>query len=367
MPVTEVRDLLTDELLERFAGRARAGRLPAGALGLTDVSGLTGSFDELRDIGYLKIALPSELGGLGLSLAEVACAQRRLAYRAPAAAFAVNAHHYLVGAAADAHRRGDPSADWVLRQASRGAVFAAGHGHLGGDLVFADPSCRALPLSGGGYRISGPSVFSSAAPSWDWLGVHALDTSLPSSPRIVHAFVRRSDLAVRVMRVLPAGPPGDLFVSGVFGWGLPLTGTVHYAMARRAFDLALECVQRRAAPGLAPGLAAGLAAGQVGLDEGPGRVAGEHGRRGVPHPLDQWPVAEAALRLDDIRGQLHGVLHGRSARAVAWGVDPGGQWLIRLFAVRRAAVDGAARITDLADQIAGRTPAEGAPLPSLNV
>jgi alkylation response protein AidB-like acyl-CoA dehydrogenase len=283
--------------------------------------------------------LPGELGGLGLSLAEVACAQRRLAYRAPAAAFAVNAHHYWVGAAADAHRRGDSSADWVLREASRGAVFAAGHGHLGGDLVFADPSCRALPLSGGGYRISGPSVFSSAAPSWDWLGVHALDTSRPSSPRIVHAFVRRSELAVRVVRVLPAGPPGDLFVSGVFGWGLPLTGTVHYAMARRAFDLAVKGVQERSA----------------------------RGRRPARHPLDQWPVAEAALRLDDIRAQLHEVLRGRSARAVAWGVDPGAQWLIRLFAVRRAAVDGAARIMDLADQIAGRTPAEGTPLPSLNV
>jgi alkylation response protein AidB-like acyl-CoA dehydrogenase len=359
MPVTDVRGLLTDELLERFAGRARAGQLPAAGPGLADVSGLADSFDELRDIGYLKIALPSELGGLGLSLAEVACAQRRLAYRAPAAAFAVNAHHYWVGAAADAHRRGDSSADWVLREASRGAIFAAGHGHLGGDLVFADPSCRALPLSGGGYRISGPSVFSSAAPSWDWVGVHALDASQPLEPRIVHAFVRRSDLAVRVMRVLPAGPPGDLFVSGVFGWGLPLTGTVHYAMARRAFDLAVECVQRRPAPG--------VAARQVGHGEGLGRLAGEHGRGRAPHPLDQWPVAEAALRLDDLRAQLHEVLQGRSARAVAWGVDPGGQWLIKLFAVRRAAVDGAARITDLADQIAGRTPAEGTPLPSLNV
>src|SRR5216683_3483158 len=150
MPVTEVRGLLTAELLERFARRERAGRLAADTLGSADVSGLAGSFDELRDIGYLRIALPSELGGLGLSLAEMACAQRRLAYRAPAAAFAVNAHHYWVGAAADAHRRGDSSADWVLREASRGAVFAAGHGHLGGDLVFADPSCRAWPLSGGG-------------------------------------------------------------------------------------------------------------------------------------------------------------------------------------------------------------------------
>jgi hypothetical protein len=159
------------------------------------------------------------------------------------------------------------------------------------------------------------------------------------------------------MRVVPAGPPGDLFVSGVFGWGLPLTGTIHYAMARRAFDVAVESVQR----------APGLAARRVGRVEEQGRLASEDGRLGAPHPLDQWPVAEAALRLDDIREQLHEVLQGRSARAVAWGVDPGGQWLIRLFAVRRAAVDGAARITDLAGQIAGRTPAEGAALPSLNV
>jgi hypothetical protein len=68
-------------------------------------------------------------------------------------------------------------------------------------------------------------------------------------------------------------------------------------------------------------------------------------------------VAEAALRLDSLRGQLDEAIDGWQRRAVAGGalssLDPGGQWLIRLFTVRHAAADGARRVIELAAQIAG--------------
>ena len=41
-----------------------------------------GDFQELRDAGYLRIAIPKELGGPGLSLAQVVHEQRRLGYHA---------------------------------------------------------------------------------------------------------------------------------------------------------------------------------------------------------------------------------------------------------------------------------------------
>src|SRR6476660_237600 len=85
--------ILTDEMLQRFGQRAstydRENRF------------FQEDFDELRAAGYLKIQVPKDLGGLGLSLAQVADLQGRLAYHAPATALAINMHIYWTGVAAD--------------------------------------------------------------------------------------------------------------------------------------------------------------------------------------------------------------------------------------------------------------------------
>src|SRR5215468_8261203 len=73
---------LSDELIarcgDRAAGYDRENRF------------FTEDFEELRGAGYLKMAVPTELGGHGMSLADVCREQRRLAYRAPATALATN-------------------------------------------------------------------------------------------------------------------------------------------------------------------------------------------------------------------------------------------------------------------------------------
>ena len=227
----------------------------------------------IRESRYLKLAVPAHLGGEGLNLRQVACAQRRLAARAPAAALAVVAHHACVGAAADAlaSAPGDavvPVAERLLSEAAQGRFFAG----------------------------CGP----------DALGAR------------------------------PGDPREDTFAAGMFGWGLPLAGMTFYAIARQVFDLAAERAQRHAAGWYEPG-----------------------------HPLDQWPAAEAALRLDGIRAQLDGVIHDWQQRTAAGGaltsLDPGGQWLIRLFTVRHAADDGARRVIELAAQL--DEPVRPEPLP----
>ena len=83
-------------------------------------------FDELKAAGYLKMALPKEFGGYGLTLAEAGRETRRLATYAPATALCINMHHYWVGTAADTWRTGDKSVEWMLRDAAAGEVFAAG-------------------------------------------------------------------------------------------------------------------------------------------------------------------------------------------------------------------------------------------------
>src|SRR5215475_6991733 len=125
------RDLLTDALLGRLRGSDGA-----------DPATLARDIARLREAGYLSVALPPELGGLGCTLRQAACGQRRLAGRAPQTALAVSAHLCWTGAAADAGRSGDSSVAWIAAEAARGALFGAGHGEPGSDLKFASPDSR---------------------------------------------------------------------------------------------------------------------------------------------------------------------------------------------------------------------------------
>src|SRR5579884_908832 len=117
-------------------------------------------FEELRRSGYLKIAVPTELGGLGMNLAQVCQQQRRLAYRAPATALATNMHIYWTGVAADLYRAGDTSLVWLLREAAAGEIFAAGHGESGNDLPLLLSTSTAERVDGG-YHITGRKMFGS--------------------------------------------------------------------------------------------------------------------------------------------------------------------------------------------------------------
>src|SRR5919202_110664 len=140
------RSVLTDELIERCGERA--------AIYDRENRFFSEDFEELRQAGYLLIAVPEEFGGQGLSLAEVCREQRRLAYRAPATALAINMHIYWTGLVADLHRRGDRSLDWLLEEAAAGEVFAAGHGEAGNDLPLLLSSSRAERVEGG-YHFTG--------------------------------------------------------------------------------------------------------------------------------------------------------------------------------------------------------------------
>ncbi|HVT67748.1 MAG TPA: acyl-CoA dehydrogenase family protein, partial [Trebonia sp.] len=198
MAAVKPRDLLSEGLLDRLGvtGEGAAGE-PADArrrTGARDAAGDTVARDIaiLAEAGYLNVALPPEFGGLGCTLRQAACGQRRLARHAPDTAFAVSAHLYWTGAAADAYRAGDDSGRWILAEAARGALFAGGHGEAGGDLRFADPRSRCEPGADGGYRFPDASVLSTVTPSWDWLAVHAVHAAgRGRPPRSVIAFAGR--------------------------------------------------------------------------------------------------------------------------------------------------------------------------------
>ena len=205
-------------------------------------------FDELRAAGYLRMALPKEFGGFGLTLAEAGRETRRLANYAPATALCINMHQYWVGTAADVWRSGDKSVEWMLQEAAD-HVFAAGHAESGNETSLFSSTTRAERVDGG-YTFTGRKSFGSLTPVWTRLGLHAMDSSDPSNPKIVHGFIDRATPGVsiketwdvmgmratrsddtildrvfvpdsRVVRVCPSGMAGaDLFVLAIFAWAL---------------------------------------------------------------------------------------------------------------------------------------------------
>lgn len=337
------RGILTDEMLQRFAQRAaeydRENRF------------FTEDFAELRDAGYLTAPVPRELGGHGFTLADVCREQRRLGYHAPATALAINMHLYWVGLAADLWRRGDHSLEWLLLEAANGEIFAAGHAESGNDIPVLLSTTRAERVDGG-YRFTGHKSFGSLSPVWTYFGLHGLDTSDPSAPRVVHAFMprsaagytiketwdvlgmraTRSDDTVldgafvpdnRIARVVPAGAGGlDAFVLGIFAWALMGFGNIYYGLAQRACDLAVDTVKKKTSLGLS-------------------RPMSYHA--GVQHT-----VAEMVLDLEAIGPHLD-----RVAEDWSHGVDHGAGWVIRLVAAKYHAVEGSWRVVDRALELAG--------------
>jgi alkylation response protein AidB-like acyl-CoA dehydrogenase len=341
-----VRPVLTDDLIVRFGERAatydRENRF------------FQEDFDELREAGYLKLAVPREFGGEGMSLAEICQQQFRLAYRAPASALATNMHFYWTGLAADLYRSGDTSLQWMLEEAARGEVFAAGHGESGNDLPILYSTAKAERVDGG-YRFYGRKIFGSLTPVWTRLGIHAMDRSDPGNPKVVHAFLPRNAEGYRIeetwdtlgmratrsddtvlegafvpdryiARVLPPDFAGaDLFVLSIFGWAEPTFGSIYLGLARRALDLTLESVKKKTS-------IAGLT------------------RSMAYHPEVQHSVAEMVLLLDGAQSHVE-----RIAQEWSDGVNHGPWWPAKLVSAKYHAVEAAKRVVDLALDVSGGT------------
>lgn len=336
--------MLSDELLEACGERAatydRENRFP------------TEDFEALRDAGYLRMAVPAELGGGGLNLAEVCAEQRRLAYRAAPTALAVNMHLMNTGVAAELWRAGDTSQEWLLREAVDGGVYAYGNAEAGNDIPLLYSTARAEKVDGG-YRFSGHKNFGSLSPVWTRINLHAADTSDPAQTRIVHGFLDRNaggytivetwdTLGMRatqshdtvldgafvpdehVARVVAEGFAGaDLFVLAIFAWAELTFANVYIGLAQRAFDLAVAGVKTKTSVPLG-------------------------GRSMAYHPYVQSAVADMVLELDAMVPQAD-----RIAADWSTGVDHGGLWASKLVSVKHRVTAGAQRVVDLAMEVSG--------------
>ena len=341
MPTT-AKPVLTDDMLARFDQRCpiydRENRF------------FTEDFDELVQSGFLKIAIPTEFGGGGLGLDAVSQQLRRLAYVAPATAVAVNMHIYWTGLAADLLRAGDESCRWILEKAADGEIFAAIHGEPGNDIPLLLSSTTAA-RSDGGWLISGHKIFGSLSPVWTYAGFHAMDTSDPTAPRIVHGFLPRDaggyqivdtwdTLGMRstqsqdtildgafvpdalVPLVCPAGFAGaGPFQLGVFAWALLGFSSVYLGAAKRAFDMTVERMPQRTSVALTRSMA--------------------------HHPEVQHNVAEMRMTYDAAEALLE-----RTTSDWTNGVDHA-DWPIRFVSTRHTVITGAYNIVDHAMDLSG--------------
>jgi len=338
-----VAPVLTEEMLARFASRAASYD--------HENRFFEEDFAELRAAKYLLLPVPPEFGGAGMTLAEVCREQRRLAYHAPATALAVNMHLYWLGVASDLWRRGDISLEWLLREAAAGEIFAAGHAESGNDVPVLLSTTKAEPVAGG-YRFTGRKHFGSLTPVWTRFGLHGMDTSNPSEPKIVHAFMPRDTrgysikqtwdvLGMRatrsddtilenvfvpdryIARVVPAGAAGiDPFVLGVFAWALMGFGNVYYGLAKRALDLSISSVKSKGSLALSRSMAY--------------------------HPEIQHAIADMVIELESIGPHLETIAEDWSN-----GVNHGALWPSKIFAAKYRAVEGAWRVVDLGLEVTG--------------
>ena len=341
--ITREGSLLTEDMLARFDERApeydRENRF------------FTEDFEELRASGYLLAAVPVELGGSGLRLNEVMRLQRQLAYHAPATAVAVNMHLYWTGLAADLARFGDDRCAFILQEAADGHVFAAGHGEAGNDLGLFASTTQAERVDGG-WVINGRKVFGSLSPVWTYLGFHAMDTSDPTAPKVIHGFLPRDASGYRIeqtwdalgMRatasndtvfdgtfvpdelvpvVAPMGAAGaDLFHLSLFAWGLLGFANVYIGAARRAYDIVVESARSRSSIGLT--------------------------RSQAHNPEVQRGVAEMRMALEAVDGYLRSVCDDWSA-----GADHGADWPLKIVSAKHFAVTRAFEVVDTALDLTG--------------
>jgi len=328
-------------MLARFAGRA-ATYDRENRFAIDD-------FNELKEAGYLKMPIPRELGGMGMSLAEVGLEQRRLAMHAPSTAVAANMHLYWMGVARDLWQTGDKSLEWMLQEGAAGEVYAAGHAESGNDLPVLLSTAQAEKVDGG-YKLTGHKMFGSLSPVWTRFGLHAMDTSNPSGPQVIHAFLPRDAggyeirptwdaLGMRgsgsddtilsgavcpdryIARVMPAGAV-DFYIVSIFAWALLGLANVYYGCALRARDLALAGAHKKTSLGL--------------------------GRSMAYHPETQHLAAQIVLEIDSVLPQLDKVAGDWSA-----GVDHGGEWPSKIVSAKYHAVESAKRVCDMAMEMSG--------------
>lgn len=124
-----------------------------------DGSWVNDSFTAIRDAGLLRIAVPTELGGDGATIRQIASVQRELARHCGSSGLASAMHQHVTAFTAWRYRRNLPGAEATLRRIADDGIVVVSTG--GGD--FTHPRGTAVAVDNG-YVVSGRKSFVSQSP-----------------------------------------------------------------------------------------------------------------------------------------------------------------------------------------------------------
>jgi alkylation response protein AidB-like acyl-CoA dehydrogenase len=151
----------TEQERDLVAWSAELGAMIRNDEALHDDEGtfVSEAYDLLRQSGYLALAVPTELGGRGATIRQVAMAQRELARHCASTALASVMHHHVVLFTAWRLRRGLPGAEATLRRVVDDGIVLVSTG--GADQTRPRGTAKRVD---GGYEVSGRKIFASQAP-----------------------------------------------------------------------------------------------------------------------------------------------------------------------------------------------------------
>jgi alkylation response protein AidB-like acyl-CoA dehydrogenase len=226
------------------------------------------SFETLRQAGILALAVPTELGGMGATLRQIALVERELARHCGSTALAISMHHHVTAFTAWRWRRGLPGAEATLRRVAGNETVLVSTG--GGD--FTHPRGVATKVDGG-YRVSGVKRFVSQSPVGSVMstmfayddperGRRVLNMAVPFGDGVTVAddwdamgmrgtasnSVSVEDVFVPDDRVLANRPHGvvDPPLQVIVSIAMPIISAVYLGVADSAAASAIDAVRERA-------------------------------------------------------------------------------------------------------------------------
>lgn len=263
----DAADATTDR--DRFVGLAREiGEQIAEFSAPHDRDGsfVDEAYTVFRDRGYLNLAVPEELGGLGATIGQTAAAEAELSRHCASASLAVSMHLHICLFAAWRYRRGMPGAEGMLRRVVDEQIVLVSTG--GSD--FTRPNGTATKVDGG-YRVNGRKIFASQVPVGDVFstmftyedpergkralvmgvpvrqdGIEILDTWDTMGMRGTGSHdVQVSDVFVPDAAVSADRPWGviDPPLMGIAAHAIPVIGGVYLGIAEDARDRALAMLR----------------------------------------------------------------------------------------------------------------------------
>ena len=309
------------------------------------------AYDAMRANGYLRLAVPEELGGLGASIRQVCYAQAELARHDGATALAVAMHLYLTLMQGFRRRKGAADAEAVLRRVAEEGIVIATSG--GSDWLW--PNTTAVPVDvdgdGGrpdGFLVSGRKGFCSQSPGATVVATTAVVGEPGEGAEVIHFAVPLAAEGVRLDETWDTlGMRGtashDLMLEDVFvpadtvmgrrpwgEFGVPLAAAaVHFAPVVGATYLGIAMGARDAA------------------------VAKSTATSRGPNPLARLPRVHRQVGLMDatLRVAWWALLGALDELGDDYAVDP--PTLATVMVAKRQAVTDAITVVDLAMDVLG--------------